>query len=115
MASPNSKPRVHETITKRQPKNVVAPKEMRTRIVNLRVSQLELDELYMEARSTGCTMSYLIRAALEQNYPHIFVNMNRHIRPPRKKKPIPQKATIVKSFDGQVITVLDNLPEDVIE
>jgi hypothetical protein len=79
--------------------------EMRDQIMLFRVTRNEQNEFYQWARSHRMSMSYFIRAALEKSYPTIFKNPNRHIRKPRKQRPMPIPALISTSLVNQKISV----------
>lgn len=82
------------------------PEEMREIILSFRISRNEMNELYRYARARSATMSYMIREALVQTYPEIFLEANRYIKKPKKPKPVQDKTTMLTSFvDGQVKVV----------
>ncbi len=87
-----------------KPKRVTRqPHEMRDTILFLRVTRQEYDRLYRYARARKATMSYMVRAALEEKFPDIFVEANRYIRKPRKPVEIETPTQILTSFvDGSV-------------
>ena len=103
-----------------KPKRVTRqPHEMRDTILFLRVTRLEYDRLYRYARARKATMSYMVRSALEEKFPDIFADTNRHIRKPRKpvEMELPPKETapperivpaelIVKAPVGLIVTPL---------
>lgn len=78
------------------------PEEMREIVVQARLTLEEKNAFHRQAQSMKTSMSYLVRAALEQAYPDIFTDPNRNIRKPRKRpyKPreIPEKMTVRTSF-----------------
>lgn len=83
------------------------PEEMRDIILTFRVTRREMNELYQYARSRSATMSYMIRQAMMEAYPDIFLNMNRYIRKPRKPKPIQDKTTVEHSLVDGSIKIVD--------
>ena len=87
-----------------KPKRVTRqPHEMRDTILYLRVTRQEYDRLYRYARARKATMSYMVRAALEEKFPDIFAEANRHIRKPRKPVEVETPTQILTSWvDGSV-------------
>jgi len=82
------------------------PEEMRDVVITFRTSRQEMNELYHQARSRTITMSYMIREALEKAYPEVFANANRHIKKPRKQKPIQPRTHIMHSFVDGTVNIL---------
>lgn len=83
--------------------------EKRDCIMYFRVSRRELDELFQFARARKATMSWMIRDALKDKFPDIFMDINRHIKKPRAV-PLPtEKPTrILKSFANGSVKILDD-------
>lgn len=80
---------------------------MRDRIMLFRCSLKEANELYRYARARSATMSYMIREALKDKYPDIFGNANRHIRKPRKPKPLDGSTSVMVSLANNDVRVVD--------
>ena len=86
-------------------------KEMRNQIMMFRVTRDEMNEFYQWARSQKMSMSYFIRKSLEDSYPGIFINANRHIRKPRRPRAMPQRSLISTSLVNQQISVEPDLTQ----
>lgn len=84
--------------------------EMRDGRITFRMSQREIDDLYRYARARKATMSYMIREALVEKYPDLFGASNRHIRKPRKPKPLDGRTSMMHSFADGTARVLDPDP-----
>lgn len=91
------------------------PEEFRGQIIGFRVARYEADELYRFCRARKMTMSYLIREALHKQYPELFVVGNRHIRKPRKPKPIEPRTLIMHSLANGTTTLLQTEPKPIKE
>lgn len=85
--------------------------EMRDCILYFRVSRRELDEIYRFSRARKATMSYMIREALCEKYPDIFADINRHIRKPRKPKPIESPTQILHSYANGAVKIMSTESE----
>lgn len=107
---PNTEPDMRRRIYRK-------PEEMRPIRMSFRMTKEEADDFYQFARSYKTTMSYLIRAALEELYPSIFGGSNRNIRKPRKKqRKIPKKTHIMQSLANGTTTILSvDTKEDLTE
>lgn len=85
---------------------------MRDTPVTFRMSKKELNELYRYARARKATMSYMIREALQEKFPDIFTEINRHIRKPKKPMSVDPASNILYSYANGSITLLDTEPLD---
>ena len=88
------------------------PDEMRECILYFRVTRRELDELYRFSRARKATMSYMIREALREKYPDIFSDINRHIRKPRKPRPVETPTQMLRSLANGTVTIVDSGSEE---
>lgn len=81
--------------------------ELRTDKIHIGVTLTEKNDFFRYARSMKCTMMFLVREALQETYPEVFeVPLNRHIRNPRKAKPIETKTHIMTSLATGEVTHL---------
>lgn len=80
---------------------------MREIILTFRVTKREMNELYQYARARSATMSYMIRQAMIETYPDIFLDANRYIRKPKAPKPIQDKTVLEKSLVDGSIKIVD--------
>ena len=91
-----------------KPKRITRqPHEMRDTILFLRVTRLEYDRLYRYARARKATMSYMVRSALEEKFPDIFADTNRHIRKPRKPVEVELPTQILTSWVDGSVKIID--------
>jgi len=69
----------------------------RNKIVLFKATYYEKNELFELARIQRVSASYLIRQALEKEFPEIFVNTNHNIKPPAKpnKQRKPRDKTVI--------------------
>ena len=87
----------------------------RNKLMFFRVTSYEKNEIYQLARIQRVTASYLMRAAMEKEYPNIFVNTNHNIKPPAKpeKQRKPQDKTIISTSMSDGTQKIYGIPSNI--